>query len=1019
MRCTNYQARVRSGRNIELSGGGSCYESCASSDTKIFGECFPRPTLTLSIAGVMDALADVMAFITGLPIVDTIMDAIDSVVGVVLRPVTNQIDRWVRDLGISPPAFPDINVNSIDFSGFNGISLPTFPNAQQFITAADRLNEKMLERLPAPFTNIGSCGADIDCISRQIGMGSLSDFASQMFDLVEEMDLSNMQEQMITYLEGFSCRRWNSYTVDVDQITRAIGLGSVSGACDIVFPYCDRVGNEVDPSGLNEAFQPVLNFVDALTGGRRLRGGSASRAGGSGSTWIPILGFEVQADYMGNTRTGSFGGQVSFSALRIAPDHGSQEVDAGDLLTDSRGTTHRRDRVLGMHIRGVAGFVFEIGILVRDGRPSVGIKFGPKVELKLGETGSALSRMKRVVGMYSEIRNFTNIDDDSPYYNEDFDKCRNGIRPAWTLFCITINNAATQSERNPPNDMSLTRMQRDMRQYELLDERNPDHLSMYELRQMTTYENQFQKCSNYWENEHKEIREKVVEAHGHQAEVDSFSVYGASGSPLFKKGLGKIIRDLSQLKLKSEWLARNLPGQTTASSALSFWNDIGEADDLLQLGIGVEMEDYDTGTRIGPIFQFKPKVDGTPFAGWNLGEMRVDTLSSILRSGANMVRGKDNLKRSLTEYTDKMYSITGTIDMLGIYDTFGEPDPRLNQVGGNPDTSVNKLQQCEGDCDRNSECAPGLVCLERNDGGQVPGCRGDPNTYVTWDYCITPGPQLTVVDSHKAVCGGGTGSYGEEVCHVYDPLSQPAGDSTTHEVRCCMEQGSWDAVSTPTNQVLSQQRAPIIHPNSLWQRRGGTCPSNVIGATRVAGTGYYNCVGNVRTWRASKWICENQFGGRLCTTQELQQDCTKGTGCGFDHVRVWSSDYDAVCGASENGGACGGRSVIPMRHDLEANYGVRCCASHAWQPAGTAENPCPWTTSGECQTSKTHAEAEQYCQGLHQDARLCTEDEVGRECAARSGCGFDDDLVWTRTPSQCDAAYASEGMRGDGEKCVQ
>ena len=218
-----------------------------------------------------------------------------------------------------------------------------------------------------------------------------------------------------------------------------------------------------------------------------------------------------------------------------------------------------------------------------------------QVELKLGETGSALSRMKRVVGMYSEIGNFTNIDDDSPYYNEDFHECRIGIPPAYTLFCITINDAATQSEKTPPNNMSLTRMQRDMRQYELLDERNPDHLSMYELRQMTAYENHFQKNSNYWENEHKEIREKVVEAHGHQAQVDSFSVYGASGSPLFKKGLGKIIRDLSQLKLKSEWLTRNIMSLvdiTTASSALSFWNDIGEgeADDLLQLGIGVEME---------------------------------------------------------------------------------------------------------------------------------------------------------------------------------------------------------------------------------------------------------------------------------------------------------------------------------------------------------------------------------------------------------------------------------------------
>ena len=270
-RCTSYRAAP--GTEVESGSVGGCWQSCAPGDVNVSGQCFPTPTLTLSIEGIMAALAELLEFISGLPIVETINDAIDSIVGLVLGPVTKEIDRWIQDLGITPPAFPDINVNILDLDGFNGISLPTFPNAQSFITAADRLNENMLSRLPAPFEDIGSCGADIDCISRQIGMGSLSDFAEEMFDLVEEMDLSNMQEQMITYLEGFSCSQWNSYTVDVDEISRAIGLGSVSGACDIVFPYCDRLGNEVDPCGLNDAFQPVLNFVDALTGGRRLRGG--------------------------------------------------------------------------------------------------------------------------------------------------------------------------------------------------------------------------------------------------------------------------------------------------------------------------------------------------------------------------------------------------------------------------------------------------------------------------------------------------------------------------------------------------------------------------------------------------------------------------------------------------------------------------------------------------------------------------------------------------------------------------
>jgi len=284
----------------------------------------------------------------------------------------------------------------------------------------------------------------------------------------------------------------------------------------------------------------------------------------------------------------------------------------------------------------------------------------------------------------------------------------------------------------------------------------------------------------------------------------------------------------------------------------------------------------------------------------------------------------------------------------------------------------------------------------------------------TWDYCIPPDPQLRVSWAHKAVCGGGTNSYGEGTCANQMPLSQPLVDSARHEVRCCMDQETWDADSSAPNQVRSQQRAPIIHPNSLWQRRGGRCPWNVVGATRMAGTGRFNCLANVRTWSVSKWICENEFGGRLCTTQELQQDCTQGTGCGFDNRRVWSSEQNAVCGASTNGGSCGGRSSIPMRNNLEALHGVRCCASHAWQPAGSASYQCPWVTSGACQQSKTHAEAQQYCQGLHQGSRLCTENEVGRECAKYSGCGFDDDLVWTSTRAECDLAFLSANGNANG-----
>eukprot|EP00581_Thalassiosira_minuscula_P031283 CAMPEP_0183763434 /NCGR_PEP_ID=MMETSP0739-20130205/9697_1 /TAXON_ID=385413 /ORGANISM="Thalassiosira miniscula, Strain CCMP1093" /LENGTH=513 /DNA_ID=CAMNT_0026001853 /DNA_START=121 /DNA_END=1662 /DNA_ORIENTATION=+ len=55
---------------------------------------------------------------------------------------------------------------------------------------------------------------------------------------------------------------------------------------------------------------------------------------------------------------------------------------------------------------------------------------------------------------------------------------------------------------------------------------------------------------------------------------------------------------------------------------------------------------------------------------------------------------------------------------------------------GNSGLPVNKfpLQLCEGDCDRDSECAGGLVCFKRKGRTPVPGCEG---TGVRGkDYCI-------------------------------------------------------------------------------------------------------------------------------------------------------------------------------------------------------------------------------------------------------------------------------------------
>ena len=61
---------------------------------------------------------------------------------------------------------------------------------------------------------------------------------------------------------------------------------------------------------------------------------------------------------------------------------------------------------------------------------------------------------------------------------------------------------------------------------------------------------------------------------------------------------------------------------------------------------------------------------------------------------------------------------------------------RLTFRGNNP---TFKLAQCEGDCDKDSDCVSGLVCFQKNFGGTgiVPGCSRTDTTAN--DYCIDPG----------------------------------------------------------------------------------------------------------------------------------------------------------------------------------------------------------------------------------------------------------------------------------------
>ena len=96
---------------------------------------------------------------------------------------------------------------------------------------------------------------------------------------------------------------------------------------------------------------------------------------------------------------------------------------------------------------------------------------------------------------------------------------------------------------------------------------------------------------------------------------------------------------------------------------------------------------------------------------------------------------------------DKTYANSLLSKIIPSYKAVGTNNPNTNPP--NP-----LLDKCGDECDRDSDCKPGLKCFQRSKGEPIPGCdvsRGPP----THDYCYDPsetninieGPAKTLIDS--------------------------------------------------------------------------------------------------------------------------------------------------------------------------------------------------------------------------------------------------------------------------------
>jgi len=187
------------------------------------------------------------------------------------------------------------------------------------------------------------------------------------------------------------------------------------------------------------------------------------------------------------------------------------------------------------------------------------------------------------------------------------------------------------------------------------------------------------------------------------------------------------------------------------------------------------------------------------------------------------------------------------------------------------------------------------------------------------------------------------------------------------------------------------------------------------------------CSGEM-TYESAVTFCLSK-GGYLCSKEDLQNDCTQGSGCGYDFQHVWAMDMGLVEIPLEDSGtdpyavldqsqkrwlACGDKTapdcvksegayeVVAAEPEM---HEVRCCresstdlSAEGWITNGGACTNI-WamsniSTYGDgCVHEATYASAEGYCNSV--GGVVCEKQWVIDGCTRGSGCSHDKDLVWT------------------------
>jgi len=200
------------------------------------------------------------------------------------------------------------------------------------------------------------------------------------------------------------------------------------------------------------------------------------------------------------------------------------------------------------------------------------------------------------------------------------------------------------------------------------------------------------------------------------------------------------------------------------------------------------------------------------------------------------------------------------------------------------------------------------------------GCSGAMNFFEAKEYCELAGGRLCSTEEMASDCTSGTGcKYDSEMIWTSSSeffstapptmaltpvpsqsptITRPPSPTVDQGIATCGKSDRVGYVNTnpgtdgcgpheeliPLVELREVRCCSDIYLGTAWKKRG-SC--SVWGATKNLNDG---CSGKISFYEAKDY-CESA-GGRLCTSEELVNDCTRGTGCNYDSAMIWSSSTD-------------------------------------------------------------------------------------------------------------------------------